>query len=46
MLKDSTYDLMEAATVISKGRSRYETFKKNAKECPHFDREAVAKSAA
>jgi hypothetical protein len=72
MLNNSTYDLMEAATVISKGLHRYETFKKDAKDCPqcqqiwdfmrhsddeqlrrivphlkeHFEREAVAKSAA
>jgi hypothetical protein len=33
MLKDSTYDLMETATVISKGLHRYDTFKKDAQGC-------------
>jgi hypothetical protein len=35
MLKNSTYNLMETATVISKGLYRYETFKKDAKDCQH-----------
>jgi hypothetical protein len=33
MLKDSTYDLMETAAVLSKGLHRYETFRKDAKAC-------------
>jgi hypothetical protein len=33
MLSNATYDLMEMATVISKGLHRHETFKKDAKDC-------------
>ncbi|MBI4012396.1 MAG: hypothetical protein HY359_08825 [Candidatus Rokubacteria bacterium] len=33
MLKNATYDLVEAATVLSKGLHRYETFRKDAKGC-------------
>lgn len=33
MLKNQTYDLMEAATVLSKGLHRYDTFKKDAAHC-------------
>jgi hypothetical protein len=33
MLKNSTYDLMETASVISKGLFRYEQFHKDAKDC-------------
>jgi hypothetical protein len=33
MLKNSTYDLMETAAVLSKGLHRYETFRKDAKGC-------------
>jgi hypothetical protein len=33
MLKNSTYNLMETATVISKGLHRYDTFKKDAQGC-------------
>jgi len=35
MLKDSTYDLMETATVISKGLHRYDTFKRDSHGCQH-----------
>ncbi|HXH82806.1 MAG TPA: hypothetical protein VNN07_07760 [Candidatus Tectomicrobia bacterium] len=35
MLSNSTYNLMESATVISKGLYRYDTFKKDAKDCQH-----------
>lgn len=34
MLKNQTYDLMETATVLSKGLHRYDTFKKDAAHCP------------
>jgi len=33
MLSNATYDLMETVTVISKGLHRYDTFKKDAKDC-------------
>ena len=33
MLSNATYDLMEAATVISKGLHRYDTFKKDSGSC-------------
>jgi hypothetical protein len=35
MLKNATYNLMETATVISKGLHRYETFVKDAGDCQH-----------
>jgi hypothetical protein len=35
MLKNATYNLMETATVISKGLYRYDTFKKDAQGCQH-----------
>jgi hypothetical protein len=35
MLKNSTYNLMETASVISKGLHRYDTFKKDAQGCQH-----------
>ena len=35
MLKNSTYDLMETASVLSKGLHRYDTFKKDAAHCTH-----------
>jgi hypothetical protein len=34
MLSNATYDLMETVTVLSKGLHRYDTFKKDAKDCP------------
>lgn len=33
MLSNATYNLMETSTVISKGLHRYDTFKKDAKDC-------------
>jgi hypothetical protein len=33
MLKNPTYDLMETASVLSKGLHRYETFRKDAAHC-------------
>jgi len=33
MLKNSTYDLMETAAVLSKGLHRYDTFRTDAKGC-------------
>ncbi len=33
MLKDATYNLMETASVISKGLHRYDTFQKDGKDC-------------
>ena len=33
MLSNATYNLMETATVISKGLHRYDTFKKDAGGC-------------
>jgi hypothetical protein len=35
MLKNATYNLMESATVISKGLYRYDQFQKDAKDCQH-----------
>jgi hypothetical protein len=35
MLKDATYNLMETATVISKGLHRYDQFVQDAAECQH-----------
>jgi hypothetical protein len=35
MLKNSTYNLMEAASVISRGLHRYDTFKKDSHGCQH-----------
>jgi hypothetical protein len=34
MLNNATYDLMEAATVLSKGLHRYRTFENDSKSCP------------
>jgi hypothetical protein len=34
MLKNATYNLMETASVISKGLHRYDQFMKDAKDCP------------
>ncbi len=33
MLKDATYNLMETASVMSKGLHRYETFLKDSGDC-------------
>ncbi len=33
MLKNQTYDLMETASVLSKGLHRYDTFRKDATGC-------------
>jgi hypothetical protein len=33
MLTDATYNLMETITVLSKGLHRYDTFKKDSKDC-------------
>ena len=35
MLSNATYNLMETATVISKGLHRYDTFHADAKGCQH-----------
>lgn len=35
MLKNTTYNLMETASVISKGLHRYEQFKRDAGDCQH-----------
>jgi len=35
MLKNPTYNLMETASVISKGLYRYDQFHKDAKDCQH-----------
>lgn len=35
MLKNATYNLMETASVISKGLHRYDTFKKDSSDCQH-----------
>ncbi len=35
MIKNNTYDLMETASVLSKGLYRYDTFKKDAAGCQH-----------
>lgn len=34
MLRNQTYDLMETASVLSKGLHRYDTFRKDAAHCP------------
>ncbi|OGL15541.1 MAG: hypothetical protein A3F92_02835 [Candidatus Rokubacteria bacterium RIFCSPLOWO2_12_FULL_71_22] len=34
MLRNDAYDLMETASVLSKGLHRYTTFQKDAKSCP------------
>jgi len=34
MLKNDVYDLMETASVLSKGLHRYATFQKDARGCP------------
>jgi hypothetical protein len=34
MLKNATYDLMETASVLSKGLHRYEAFERDSKHCP------------
>jgi hypothetical protein len=33
MLNNATYNLMETITVLSKGLHRYDTFKKDSKDC-------------
>ena len=33
MLKNPTYDLMETASILSKGLHRYDTFRKDAAHC-------------
>jgi hypothetical protein len=33
MLKNQTYDLMETASVLSKGLHRYDTFRRDATHC-------------
>jgi len=38
MLKNATYDLMETATVLSKGLHRYDTFQKDSQQCPDCQR--------
>jgi len=38
MLKNATYDLMETAAVLSKGLHRYDTFAKDAQQCPDCQR--------
>ena len=35
MLSNTTYNLMETASVISKGLYRYSKFQQDAKDCPH-----------
>jgi hypothetical protein len=35
MLNNATYNLMETASVVSKGLYRYDQFSKDAKDCPH-----------
>ena len=35
MLSNAAYDLMESATVISKGLHRYPQFQQDAKDCQH-----------
>ncbi len=35
MLKNPTYNLMETASVVSKGLYRYDQFSKDAKDCQH-----------
>ncbi|HET9491093.1 MAG TPA: hypothetical protein VFR64_15235 [Methylomirabilota bacterium] len=34
MLDNATYDLMETVAVLSKGLHRYETFQRDARDCP------------
>jgi hypothetical protein len=34
MLNDATYNLLETASVVSKGLYRYDQFAKDAKDCP------------
>jgi hypothetical protein len=34
MLQNATYDLMETASVLSKGLHRYETFARDSRQCP------------
>lgn len=34
MLNNATYDLMESATILSKGLHRYRTFENDSKSCP------------
>lgn len=34
MLSNTTYDLMETASVLSKGLHRYATFQADARQCP------------
>jgi hypothetical protein len=34
MLKNATYNLMESASVVSKGLHRYDQFMSDAKDCP------------
>jgi hypothetical protein len=38
MLKNATYNLMETASVISKGLHRYGQFATDAKDCQHCQR--------
>jgi hypothetical protein len=38
MLKNATYDLMETASVLSKGLHRYETFQNDSKHCVECQR--------
>lgn len=35
MLKNATYNLMETASVISKGLHRYDQFRKDSGDCQH-----------
>lgn len=37
MLKNATYDLMETASVLSKGLHRYDTFRRDARTCVHCE---------
>ncbi len=34
MLDNATYDMMETASILSKGLHRYGTFRNDAKQCP------------
>jgi hypothetical protein len=38
MLTNATYNLMETASVLSKGLHRYETFKKDSHDCQQCER--------
>lgn len=38
MLKNATYDLMETASVLSKGLHRYDTFQRDSKGCQECQR--------